>query len=244
MWEKIKRITLIILVALGVLFIILMLLPDTEEDYSGDEGYQDVSASQQADTYAEEQPVDGAMEIPAPTKPVDAVETVAEETPTETPKESTGSTVVINIPPSEISSDIVGFRTTTLNNNEVTQDIFSDFDITIVHVWGTFCNPCLEEMDEYAAFYSELPDNVNLVGIVCDVYDGINTNVKDADEILKNAGAEFMNLRTSDSIYDVISGFQYVPSTFFVDAQGHIIGKILDGAGIEETKKRYESYTR
>ena len=31
MWEKIKRITLIILVSLGVLFIILMLLPDTEE---------------------------------------------------------------------------------------------------------------------------------------------------------------------------------------------------------------------
>ncbi len=152
-------------------------------------------------------------------------------------------TVKVTIPESELSGKTLKFKTVTLDNKEVSQDIFSDYDITVVHVWGTFCGGCLQEMKDYADFYKNLPANINLVGIVCDVYDGIDSNAQDAKEILGDAGAEFMNLVTSDDIYEITYSFQYVPSTFFVDKEGHVIGEMMDGAGFEDTKRVLDGYT-
>ncbi len=150
----------------------------------------------------------------------------------------------IIIPESELRGDELSFGTTTLDGQIVTENIFSDYDLTVVHVWGTYCGPCIEEMEEYAVFYRELPDNVNLIGIVCDVYDGINNNVSEAENILNNAGAEFINLRTSDSIYDITTSFQFVPSSFLVDREGHVVGELMDGADFEETKERLYGYLK
>ena len=156
--------------------------------------------------------------------------------------ESTGNSVRINIPASEISDRKMVFKSVTLDNREIDQEIFSDYDITIVHVWGTFCTPCIAEMGDYAELYKGLPDNVNLIAVVCDVYDGMDSNVQDAEKILKNAGADFINIRVSEDLYDTISSVQYVPSSFFVDKEGHIVGSMLDGAGINETKRRLSRY--
>ena len=134
------------------------------------------------------------------------------------------------------------FRSTTLDNKVVTEDIFKDYDLTLVHVWGTYCGPCIAEMGDYAELYKNLPDNVNLVGLVCDVYDGIDINVDAAHEILDDAGAEFTNIATSDSNYDLVSSFRYVPSSFFVNREGRIVGTVLEGVHFEQTKKRLDSY--
>ena len=42
------------------------------------------------------------------------------------------------------------FSTTDLEGNTVTNDIFSQADLTVVNFWGTFCNPCINEMPELA----------------------------------------------------------------------------------------------
>ena len=99
-------------------------------------------------------------------------------------------------------------------------------------------------MGDYARFYSKRPDNVNLIAIVCDVYDGIDSNVSAANDILGDAGAKFLNLRTSDDLYDLVGGFQYVPSSFFVDRDGHLIGEMMDGANFEMTMERLEGYIK
>ena len=208
LWEKIKHVAVIALATLGVLFIIIMLLPEDEEPLAED---------YQQDEYYEED--------------ADFEETDAEDALT-----------AVNIPASEISDRTLTFKTVTLDNETVSQDIFKDYDLTIVHLWGTFCQPCIAEMGEYAKLYQELPDNINLIGIVNDVYDGLDSNVSRAHEILGNAGAEFVNVRTSDDLYDIVSEFQYVPSSFFVDREGHIVGSVLDGAGIDETVSRLKTY--
>ena len=120
--------------------------------------------------------------------------------------------------------------------------IFSDYDITVVYVWATYCGPCKEQMDKYAAMYDELPDNVNLVGLMLDVYDGLDTNVQDANDIMNDAGASFTNIRASDDLYEVLSNIQYTPSSFFVDREGHIVGGLLAGAGCSDTKKELEKF--
>ena len=51
------------------------------------------------------------------------------------------------------------FSTTDLEGNTVTNDIFSQADLTVVNFWGTFCNPCINEMPELAKWNEEMPDN-------------------------------------------------------------------------------------
>ena len=154
------------------------------------------------------------------------------------------NTSSINIPESELSGKTLRFKTSTLDDKAVSQDIFSDYDLTLVHVWGTYCGPCIAEIGEYGSLYEELPDNVNLVGIIVDVYDGINTNVSQAHDILDDNDCDFVNLRVSDDVYSIISGVQFVPSSFFVDSEGHMVGELMDGAGFKETHDRLYGYLK
>ncbi len=259
MWEKIKYTIVVVLATLGVLFIVILLLPDdetsnpytaattvtqTDDDASADDN-EEAQADEQADTNATA--TDDDEEAQADEQ-ADTNATATEDD--EEAQADTGdsgkddNTVTVNIPSGEISKEKLKFKTVSLDNDKITQDIFSGYDITVVHVWGTFCGPCIAEMGDYADFYKDLPDNVNMIAVICDVYDGIDSNVSEAKDILKDAGADFTNLRTSDDLYDVIGEFQYVPSSFFVDSKGHIIGSLMDGAGFEDTKKRLEGYMK
>lgn len=259
MLKKIRNVAIAVLAILGVLFVILMLLPDDEEGADSDEAQYAVQESvtedgdeasdievtkQQAQVKPDEttsaNAVDAAAEKDGETEDVssentdDILEATAEG----------GNTVSVNIPASEISDKALKFKTLTLDNKEITQDIFADYDLTVVHMWGTYCMPCVKEMGDYAAFYKDLPDNINMIAIVVDVYDGIDNNLNDAYSILDDAGAEFVNIRTSDSLYDLLKSIQYVPSSAIVDSKGHIVGQVMDGASFEETKSRLEGYLK
>ena len=48
-------------------------------------------------------------------------------------------------------------------------DILSQADLTVVNFWGTFCNPCINEMPELAKWNEEMPDNVQMLGAIVDV---------------------------------------------------------------------------
>lgn len=239
MWEKIKNTLVVALATLGVLFIIIMLIPDDEESYEDTET-----------AVVQEETDSGETETTKDSESVETEETDSDKTgdgeaaDEETEDDKKGNSVTVKIPSSEVSDNKIAFKTVSLDNETVTDDIFSDYDITVVHVWGTFCQPCIAEMGDYARFYSKRPDNVNLIAIVCDVYDGIDSNVSAANDILGDAGAKFLNLRTSDDLYDLVGGFQYVPSSFFVDRDGHLIGEMMDGANFEMTMERLEGYIK
>ena len=255
MKEKIKLIILTILVTLGVLFVVLMLLPDDEEDISVAEAENKAEVTETQET-AETQEVTETQEVEETENKTDGkidmnVRDIFEEADEGDPEEDvkeekkeTGNTVKVNIPSSALSDYTIDFRTVSLDNREVTQDVFSDYDITIVHIWGTFCGPCIVEMPEYGRFLKEKPDNVNLVGIISDVYDGIDINVTEAHDILESSDADFLNLRNSDSLYDIVEQFQYVPSSFLVDSKGHLIGEAMDGGDFYTTMEELEKYIK
>lgn len=136
--------------------------------------------------------------------------------------------------------DKLTFETVTLDGEPVSQDIFSDKDLTAVYVWGTFCEPAIEEMGDYAKLYKELPDNANMVGIICDVYGDSEDYVEDAKKILGDAGAEFTNLRMSSDLEVLLYDVQDFPAAFFVDKEGSIVGEVMDGATFAETKQKLE----
>lgn len=269
MLKKIGTVVVGILVVLGVLFIILMLIPDEEEDDT-EAASQQVTVSAEADQNEPEEtdeadnaddtdnayinpllndePGEGfAQNVVGNDGSEDSGNTAASDTPGDSTSnvastEPVTNAATVNIPDSALSSNTIRFKTVSLDDKEITQDIFSDYDLTIVHVWGTYCQPCISEMGDYAQLYKGLPDNVNLIAIVCDVYDGINNNVSSANRILSDAGAEFTNLRVSDDVYNLISGLQYIPSSFFVDREGHMVGELLSGATYSETVAQLNKY--
>ena len=205
MLGKIKNTAVIVLAMLGVLFMIILLIPDDEEP--------------KPETVAVETEASEPESIEAETSEPEASEPESMAVETE-----------------ETFIDSIYFQSTTLEGEKITSDIFSDYDITLVHIWGTYCGPCIREMGDYAAFYKEKPDNVNLIGVVIDTYDGLDNNVSYAEDILGDAGAEFMNIKISDSNFSIIEEYRSIPSSFFVDRKGHIVAK-LDGAGFGTTMK-------
>ena len=270
MLERMKKIIITVLAVFGVLFLILLLIPsdDEEEDNTVEVEETDTSRDEDRDEDIEgrdedregrengedregqETSKDRESEEGTSSRKEDQGDFWAEvEPPKEEEEESSEEAkdedkAQVSIPSGDISDYALRFTTTDLDNEAVNQDIFSEHDITVVHLWGTFCGPCIEEMDEYASFYESKPDNVGLLGIIVDVYDGVDTNADDAYGILSDAGAHFLNLRTSDSNYDIVSRFQYVPSSFLVDREGRVVGEMMDGASYWDTMKALDRYLK
>ncbi len=276
MWKTIRNVIIGVLAVFGVLFLVLLFLPDDEEDEDtaqestvaeavSDEDEDEDAPAQASSSGKDDENSSGKDDEDSSGKDdrdedtpslntgkddkedsgKDEKDDRKDDTPGVSEQTITlGGPTNLDIPESELSKETISFRTVTLENEEMSQDIFSDYDLTIVHVWGTYCSPCIAEMGDYGKLYRDLPDNMNLVGIVCDVYDGIDTNVKDAHKILDNADAEFTNLRVSDSVFDLIDDLRYVPSSFFVDREGHMVGEKLDGANVETTKKKLSEYLK
>ena len=132
------------------------------------------------------------------------------------------------------------FKTTDTNGNEVTEKIFSDKDITMVNVWGTFCGPCINEMPELQKIYESLPKNANLIGIAADVPEGMKDGVDNAKHIEEQTGVKYTNLTVSDSLASFTKQFYAVPSTIFVDKDGNIIGERVLGANIDSYVKNLQ----
>ena len=144
------------------------------------------------------------------------------------------------IPVSSAMAGVFHFDTTDLDGNPVTSDIIAQADLTVINVWGTFCGPCIGEMPALAAWDKELPDNVQIIGIISDVYVGGDTAA--ARNILSNTGVTFMNLLCNDSLIPLLSQSQYVPTTYFVDRDGNMVAEPIIGADVEGYKAVVNDY--
>lgn len=133
------------------------------------------------------------------------------------------------------------FTTVDLDGNEVTQEIFTKSQITVLNKWGTFCQPCLREMPalgEIAAEYDS--SEVQIIGAVCDGYSG---NVSEIKSLVGELGANYTHLLVSESLSDWKLGeMQVIPSTLIVDSNGKILTSFTGGLSKDEWKKLIESY--
>lgn len=134
------------------------------------------------------------------------------------------------------------FSTTDMDGNKVTNDIFADYDLTVVNFWATYCNPCIDELPELAEWKKELPDNVNLIGLLVDVDEKDSDQYKLAEKIISQTGADYQHLIVTEEFDDMISNLVGVPTTFFVDSTGKIIGEPFAGADVSAYKQTVEDY--
>lgn len=135
------------------------------------------------------------------------------------------------------------FHTIDLDGNAVTNALFSQKELTVVNVWGTFCYPCIEEMPQLAKWSREMPENVQLIGLVTDIEGEGDQKHRDlAKDIVRRAGAEFPQLIANEDFTEWMKGIVGVPTTFFVDKNGQIVGEPIVGADVDGYQKFVEEY--
>ena len=152
----------------------------------------------------------------------------------------------------QIGTGIEAFVSQDLEGGEVTEAIFGDKDLTVLNVWATFCGPCIGEMPDLGAWAGELPDNVQIVGVVIDtppaegnadeVWGGDTENLALAKQICEEAGVKYTNILASDSVMKAFEAVEAVPTTFILDREGKTICTPIIGADVEAYKKEVEDY--
>jgi thiol-disulfide isomerase/thioredoxin len=130
---------------------------------------------------------------------------------------------------------LTSFKTKDIYGNDVNQDIFKDYKLTLVNVWGSFCGPCLDEMPYLGELQNEYETKgVNIVGIVVDVQDEemevIEDQIKLAQEIAGTTGADYTHMIVSFDMLQLMNQFDAIPASFFVDSGGNIVSEYYVGS--------------
>lgn len=140
-------------------------------------------------------------------------------------------------------SKMPDFTAKDLDGNTVTESIFSEKDLTVVNIWGTFCGPCVGEMPELGTWAKDMPDNVQLIGLIIDIAGDDDTEHHDqAVSIIQNASADFVNIVANEDFSDILKDVVGVPTTIFVDKDGNIVGDSILGANVDGYKEFVEEY--
>ena len=122
------------------------------------------------------------------------------------------------------------FEAQDMEGNAVSSEIFSEAKLTMVNVWATYCNPCLNEMPglgELAAEYDA--EEFQLIGIVSDVMEGEDQSL--VESLIQETGADYPHLLANDTLDQaLLANVSGVPTTFFFDGDGAYLGGVVGAA--------------
>lgn len=141
-------------------------------------------------------------------------------------------------PSSDFAGTSVGeFTTQDVKGNTYTQDMFQDYDLTLINIFTTWCSPCVAEMPDLEKLHQQMADRgVNIVGIVLDVLNEkgeiVQEDLEQAQLLVERTGVTYPVL-LPDSTYmnGRLTRIEAVPETFFVDKDGNIVGETYSGSG-------------
>ncbi|NCB01652.1 MAG: TlpA family protein disulfide reductase [Spirochaetia bacterium] len=140
------------------------------------------------------------------------------------------------------SQDVVlaPFWSINLYGEDVSEEIFAPYDLTMVNVWGTYCRPCITEMPGLGTLSREYKEKgVQIMGIVVDVYHSdqkiFMEKLGTAMEIIAYTKADYPHILQSKELIDLyLKNVQVIPTTFFVDKNGKVLGEEYLGSQSEE----------
>ena len=144
-----------------------------------------------------------------------------------------------------VSDDSLTFTAKNLDKEDIDSSIFADKDLTVLNVWGTFCGPCINEMPELAAWAKEMPENVQIVGLVADISgESDDEHIALAKKIMEQSSGEFTNIIPGVDFVPLLSNVVGVPTTYFINKEGKIVGRPIVGAQVPKYKAFVEEYLK
>lgn len=147
-------------------------------------------------------------------------------------EEDSGQQEVVEQKGADSAASSISFETTDLNGNVVkSADLFKGHRLTMVNIWGTFCGPCIDEMPELEKLNYRLKQkDCAIVGIVCDVESPEDSEtIGAAKSLIDEIGVKYTNLIPWEDTFNLFPA-EYVPTSYFVDEKGQIVGEAAVGA--------------
>lgn len=131
------------------------------------------------------------------------------------------------------------FNAKDLYGNSVSNSTLGNKEVFFVHLWATWCGPCINEMSDLANLAKTYGDKVGFIGLLTDY----GSNLEGAKEIARKAGIPdsfIMVDAYNSSVSDIAALLQsgYVPTTVLISKDG--AGSQIIGAH----GKNYSSYIK
>lgn len=137
-------------------------------------------------------------------------------------------------------------KTNDIGGKEFTTENFKESDITLINVWSTICSPCIAEMPVLEELSKEYKDKgVSIKGVIIEsgesgMMEGLSKEEeKLALEIIEKTNANYQQLLVSKSLLETdFKRIMELPTTFFVDKEGNIVGEKVTGANDKQGWKK------
>lgn len=136
----------------------------------------------------------------------------------------------------ENTTDGVSFSGKDIEGKEISsKDLFTGHKLTMVNVWATYCQPCIKELPDLEQLNKEMEaEGIQIIGILSDVVD-VEGNYSQENwelgkNILKEKGVTYPTVLCDISSFQKQVAIDAVPTTFFVDENGKVIGEIQIGS--------------
>ena len=134
----------------------------------------------------------------------------------------------------------VTFEAADMEGNEVSSSIFSESKLTMINVWATYCNPCLQEMPDLGELSGEYDSGeFQIIGVISDVQEGADQDTLDkASSLIEQTGADYPHLLLNESLYEaMLTEVTAVPTTFFFDSKGMVLDTLVGSRDKDEWKE-------
>ena len=144
-----------------------------------------------------------------------------------------GSSAADSLTGGDISADFdpdFTFSTTDRDGNTWDETTFSQYDLTMINFWEPWCGPCVGEIPDLERLYEDYKDKgFQIIGVYSE-----ETMESDVDAILKESNVSYPVLHYSMDFDQFQSG--YVPTTIFVDREGHVLNVPGEGNSVIGSK--------
>lgn len=131
-----------------------------------------------------------------------------------------------------LAGETLKFSGKDLDGNIVTQDIFNDYDLIIINKWGTFCNPCVQEMPDIQKIQDKFNDKkVKVIGVISinEKKDDEKSLIDDAKKITDVKKINYLNILPDKTLNKQLNKFTFVPVTIFVKPNGKVLDTYIVG---------------
>ena len=123
------------------------------------------------------------------------------------------------------------FSAQDLYGNPVSAETLGEKRIFFVHLWGSWCPPCIGEMPELAQVAAEYEATVGFLGLV----DDYASNLDGVVQVTEASGVPLTFINVDDKtegLAELRAMIQsgYVPTTIFIDGNGEMISEHIIGA--------------
>ncbi|MBO4928616.1 MAG: TlpA family protein disulfide reductase [Clostridiales bacterium] len=163
-------------------------------------------------------------------KTTEEVEDTSDEE-TDTTKETTEAPQTVN---GDFQPEIT-FSITDRDGNQISESVFAENKLTMINFWEPWCGPCVEEMPELEKIYEEYKDQgFAIIGVYST--EGME---EDVESVLADAGITYPICFYTSAFDPFQTG--YVPTTIFVDQNGHVID-MSDGEKTVVGSKDYNGW--